>query len=76
MRDPDVPVTVIVYVPAGVPLLPPLVVLLLPPHATWKNKPASSMQASSPAEIAPFLFGSEAKPARVATNPISGSQMA
>jgi hypothetical protein len=72
-RDPDVPVTVIVYVPAGVLLL---VCMLLPPHATWKNKPASSMQASIPAAIVPFLFWAEPKPTRVATNPISGSQTA
>ena len=71
-----VPVTVMVYVPAGVPLLPPLL-LLLPPHATWRIKPANSMQASAAVVSFPFLlFCSEAKPKLVTTNPIRGNQAA
>jgi hypothetical protein len=70
-----VPVTVIVYPSAGVTFLPPL--LLLPPQATWKTKPANSMQASASAVSCPcLLFCSEPKPTRVATNAISGNQTA
>lgn len=42
-----VPVTVIVYAPAGVPLLPVIVVLPPPPQATWKTRPANSMQTKA-----------------------------
>lgn len=77
-KEPDasVPETVIVYAPAGVPLLPPLPLLLPPPHAAWKTKPAHSTQASTTAVILPLLFCPEPKPTRIATNPISGKQSA
>ena len=73
-KDPDeyVPVTLMVYFPVGVPLLPPP---LPPPQATSKTMPADSMQASAVA-IAPFFLRSEPRPIRVATNPISGRQNA
>jgi hypothetical protein len=71
-----VPMTLMVYIPAGVPLLPPGL-LLLPPQASWKTKPANSMQASAAVVSFPFLlFRSEPRPTRVATNPISGRQSA
>ena len=68
--DPDeyVPVTLMVYFPVGVPLLPP-------PQPTSRTMPADSMQASAVA-IAPFFLRSEPRPIRVATNPISGRQNA
>ena len=71
-----VPVTVIVYAPCGVPLLPVLIGLLLP-HAIWKTKPANSIPISHTALS--FLFprlSAEPKPTRVATNPISDRQSA
>ncbi len=75
-KEPDVsvPVTVMVYVPAGVPWLP--LPLLLPPQAAWKTKPANSMYANINAGIVPLLFRPEPRLASVTTNPISGSQTA
>ena len=70
-----VPVTVIEYAPGGVPLLP--VVVMLPPHAIWKNRPANSVLISAAAINLTFLdLRSEPKPMRVATIPISGRQSA
>ena len=47
------PVTVMVYVPFGVPPPPPGLLLL--PQAAWKTKPANSMQPSAVALRCPFL---------------------
>jgi hypothetical protein len=75
-----VPVTVIVYIPAGVPLLPPPVLLLLLPQAIWKTRPLNSMQISDPAVSFPLLLlrllRLAPKPAVVAANPINGRQSA
>lgn len=70
-----VPVTMIVYVPAGVPPLPVLV--LLPPHATWKVRPTTIRQASTAATSVAFPApGSERRRAPIGINPISGRQSA
>jgi hypothetical protein len=64
-------VTAMVYVPAGVPLLPPpLLIVLPPPQATSKTKPASSTRASATARV-PFLFCTEPKRTPAATSPIT-----
>ena len=72
--DPDVPVTVTVYVPAGVPPPPPpLVCELLPPHAIMKTKPAITMQIR---RIPSSFFRREVKPAPSSVIPLIGSSKA
>jgi len=74
VSDPDVPVTVTVYVPGGVP--PPgggVVLLLPPPHAAMKMKPAIIMQTSS---IPTSIFRRELKPAPSSVIPPIGSNKA
>lgn len=71
----SVPVTVMVYVPAGVPLLP-LLLLLPPPQATWKTMPANNVQASPTASIRPLLLRPELGPKLVTSSAISGKQTA
>jgi hypothetical protein len=71
----SVPVTVIVYVPGGVPLVPG--VLGLPPQATCKIRPANIMPTNGAAVNFPFvLLRYEPRPIRVATNPNRGRQSA
>lgn len=76
----EVPVRLLVTLglaPAGVPLLPPPPVLLLLPQAIWKIRPVNSMQISTASVSFPFLLSrSEPRPTCVATNPISGRQIA
>jgi len=75
-KEPDVPVTVMVYVPVGVPLLPPPLLLVPPPppQATWKTKPVNNTHASITAS--PFLVRSEPKLTPATTNPNSDNQTA
>jgi len=70
--DPDVPVIVTVYVPAGVPP-PGVFVELLPPQAVMKMKPAIIMQTS---KIPTSIFRRELKPAPSSVNPPMGSSKA
>jgi hypothetical protein len=72
--DPDVPVTVTVYIPAGVPP-PGGVVVLLPLllQAVMKMKPAISMQIS---RIPSSIFRRELKPAPSNVIPPIGSNRA
>ena len=72
-RDPDaaVPVTVMRYCPAGVPGLG------LPPQASWRTRPAATMQVSAgPIRFVFLLFRFEPKPAPVMASPKTGSQKA
>jgi hypothetical protein len=78
-KEPDVPVTVMVYVPAGVPgvpLLPPPLLLVLPPppQATSKTKPVNNTHASITASL--FLVRSEPKLTPATTNPSNDNQSA
>jgi len=74
-KEPDVPVTVMVYVPAGVPLLPPpLLLVLTPPQATSKTKPVNNAHASITASL--FLVPSEPKLTPATTNPSNDNQSA
>lgn len=71
--DPDaaVPVTVMMYCPAGVPGLGLL------PQASWTTRPANNMQVSAaPIRFAFLLFRFEPKPAPVTASPNNGSQKA
>jgi len=76
-KEPDVPVTVMVYVPAGVPLvLPPLLLVLPPPQATSKTKPDNNTHASTTRGIFRFRSCFEPKLPLVTTNPSSDNQTA
>jgi hypothetical protein len=69
--------TVMVYVPAGVPLLPPPLLLVLPPpQATSKTKPVNTTHASTTGGIFPFRCCFEPKLTLVTINPSSGNQTA
>jgi hypothetical protein len=70
--DPDVPITVTVYDPAGVPGF-----ALLPPHPTWTAIPVINMQTSAAAIKFAFLsFRVAREPTPVATRANSGSHKA
>jgi hypothetical protein len=73
----DVPVTVMVYAPAGVPLLPlPPLLLLPPPQAARNAIPATTRHPRTNVRLFPSSLGFDRKPARVTTNPISGNPTA
>jgi len=73
-NEADVPVTVMVYVPGGVPPPPPPPPLFdPPPHATAKTNPTST-KPNATMGILFFLSLSAPKPAHI--TPISGSQSA
>jgi hypothetical protein len=72
-KEPDVPVTVMAYVPGGVPLL--TLLLPLPPQAIPKIKPAIRTLVSATAESFPRSFCSEPT-ATPATRAINGNQSA
>jgi hypothetical protein len=78
--DAAVPVTVTVYIPAGVPPSPealttPLLDLLVPPQADWDVDTASKIQSRSPsARLLAFRVGPAVAPATI--SPISGNHIA
>jgi hypothetical protein len=75
--DPDVPVIVIAYLPAGVAPLPPLPLLLPPPpHAAWKITPANTRLYITRPSNFPFFARGEPKPTPRSVSPQTGSQTA
>jgi hypothetical protein len=70
--DESVPVTVMMYDPAGEPGIGGL----LEPQAAWKTTPANSMQARVAAVNFPFLFCRGPKRSTIANSPLSGRKKA